>query len=239
MSFFYCLKMDDRIAILTDGAVLSRNRVLIGVQSKVVISQFPPYALTGRGNHRIIDTLCKSIRVGVEAAPVQNFEDVIVIIDAALKSIAENIQPWPNEAHFEMVIAGWGPQGPMLLYASSFIPRLPHAGELHPFTLYHAGDEIGGGPEVTADELAGLGITPEKVAASGRDVMETYGADLLELARRKQGDDPLHPEESQFYGIGGFAEVTTVRSTGVEKKTVRRWDDEIGDLIDPFRGDME
>jgi hypothetical protein len=47
--------------------------------------------------------------------------------------------------------------------------------------------------------------------------------------------DPTQPELAEHYGIGGFAELTTIRETGVETKMLRRWNDEIGDMIDPFK----
>lgn len=233
MSFYYSVIMDDRIAMLTDGASISAKGLLVEVASKVVTNQNPPFAITGRGNSTIIDALAKMIRIGCERC--DTFEDVICLIDHTLKGIQKQMDPYPAVGHFELLIAGWGKDGPLHLYVSSFTPRL-EGGEAdkQPFKLYVGPWEIGGGPQVTLEEMAAAGLTREKAEAAGRDVLEIYGADIVEIARCKKGSDDTRPEIGEFYGIGGFVELTTIRPDGVETKKLREWDDEIGSPLNPL-----
>jgi hypothetical protein len=233
MSLFYSVMMDDRVSMLTDGATFSPKGLLIDVASKVVTNQSPPYALTGRGNSAWIEVICKGVRIGSEAC--KTFEDVIVLFDSVLKQLRKKMDPWPNEAHFELLLAGWGKSGPMQLFVSSFPPQLPEGGpDQQPFTLYHAGWEIGGGPQVSHEELLATGVTMDEILAAGRDVLETFGAAFVELARNKKGATMSHPHLPEIHGVGGFVELTTVRADGVETKILKEWDDEIGSPIDPF-----
>lgn len=236
MSFYYSVVMDDRIALLADGGEFSENGILVNVKSKVYQSSKHPIAFTGRGNAQVVEYITRSIRFASDF--VGSFEEVVAIAQKVIKTLGEEQQPFPDNGHFEMLMAGWGEDGPMNLIIASYPLVLPGGTEpMPPFQIYNAGTDIGGGATISIEqamaELAESGITPEKIQAAGRDALEEYGADLMEVMRSHASHDPSGAVQGQFFGIGGFAELTTIRPDGITQKILREWPDEIGDVIRP------
>lgn len=235
MSFYYSVIMDDRIALLADGGEFCENGILIDVKSKVYQSSKHPIAFTGCGNAAVVEYVTRSIRFASDF--VGSFEEVVAIAQKVIKTLGEE-QHIPDEGHFEMLMAGWGEDGPMNLIISSLPLMLPGAPEpMPPFQIYNAGTDIGGGATIPIEqamaELAESGITAEKIQAAGRDALEEYGADLMEVMRCHAGFDPSGAVKGKFVGIGGFAELTTIRPDGITQKILREWPDQIGDVIRP------
>lgn len=63
---------------------------------------------------------------------------------------------------------------------------------------------------------------------------EVDGLPALELMRREACQiDPRNAQSLMVHGVGGFVEHVSITRTGVERRIIREWPDEIGRTIQP------
>jgi hypothetical protein len=228
MSAFYSLISDDRISLLTDGAVYEPDGTLTAIRSKVWTCSEPAFAMTGRGNINLCEAVARSIRLGSREI-ASSFDEVLQIIDQTVKKLGEKLPEIPPHGHVEMLAVGWTKAGPMQAY---FTTR--REGNYQPFRLYQMAEGVGAGPEFTMEDVQAAGITEQMIADAGCELLDRYGAQLFDIMRNKKGPNPTRPELPEIYGIGGFVELTTVKPDGVTTRTLREWPDVIGEKINPF-----
>ncbi|MGO4838681.1 hypothetical protein AB4144_41175, partial [Rhizobiaceae sp. 2RAB30] len=100
MSAFYALAFDDRIELLTDGAIYNDDGVLLDIRRKVWTSPAVPFAVTGRGTSPTVDLIAQ----GFVAFSLMGS------VDRALDAIADRLaerraRGKETVTHCEMVIA--------------------------------------------------------------------------------------------------------------------------------------
>ncbi|WP_105370603.1 hypothetical protein [Neorhizobium huautlense] len=222
MSAYMSICYEDRIELLTDGAVYTPDGVLVETAEKVRRSSRWPLAITGRGSSAIVDILASYIETLGEMSATVN--EVISRLQIWLDGRKLKGSPEP----FEILIAAFvDDAGPVNLYFSS--ERMIDGVE--PWVIHTMGTEFGGGPAFSLDELRAAGISIESLSAG----LEEAGADLMEMMRHRKGGNPAAPHLSEVYGIGGHVDLTVIRLDGVTTKRLRTWPDVIGEKIDPFR----
>lgn len=223
MSAFYALAHDDRIEMLTDGAVYEDDGTLTAIRRKVWYSDKLPMAITGRGASKAVELMAMAVLLPDVYGSV---DKVIDGIPALLDKMAEKTAGAASGARMiEMVIAAISEtRGPVLLYAAN--TNAYGLDWLEPFKLYDVGHEWGGG---TPADISGIDIS---------DGLRGCGAELFERMRRIPGPSAERPDLPDVYGIGGHVDLTTVRASGVTVERLRTWPDEIGERIDPFRGEL-
>lgn len=222
MSAFYALCFEDRIEILTDGAVYRDDGTLMDIRRKIWVSDHVPMAVTGRGGARLVENIAAAfLALSVQGSFDKTIELIMAAMDARKGSE-------PLAEHIEVLVAGISESsGPRLFYVAS---TNGHGfATFEPWQVYDAGFELGGGPMPTPDEAAALGFTD---VAGG---LASFGADLFEAMRRKPAENPIKPNLPPVYGIGGHVDHTVITREGIEITRLRTWDDRIGEPIDPYR----
>lgn len=61
----------------------------------------------------------------------------------------------------------------------------------------------------------------------------TVGVEIMQRAREQKSTSPWW--SGWAHVVGGQIDMTVVSASGVTVETIHRWDDKIGELIDPFR----
>lgn len=211
MSGFVAARFEDRVEIVTDGAVYQDDGTLVSIDRKMHVSRVAPLVVTGRGYN--IPMVAKVITGIADACG--SFDDTIDRLYRILE--ARKGTTVRNEAEF--LIAGISERhGPVLLhFATLQVDGYPEA-----WTLQDLGDSvIAAGSEMPPPELY-----------EGRSFKD-FGPDILKLARRQKGINPARPELPPVYGIGGRIDHTVVTNSQIVVECVHRWSDTIGEKINP------
>lgn len=135
----------------------------------------------------------------------------------------------------DVLIAGWSEaHGPRHMHFSNIPVTGGMATEPMPvLTLTHPGAFWAAGPTLGDFDLSllravQLGETVEDYAASvGMHVME-------HLRRTPTFPGATNKFEGEAFIVGGQVDLTAVTAAGVSTRTIHRWDDRIGEKIDPF-----
>ncbi|WP_139788976.1 hypothetical protein [Manganibacter manganicus] len=214
---------DDKIELLTDGAVYEDDGTLTAIRRKVWYSDKIPMAITGRGAAKAVELVAYAFLLTDMIGSVDNTIDGIT---KALDKLADKAAATESEpAMIEMLVATISEtRGPMLLYASN--ANAYGLDWLEPFKLYDVGREWGGGAPI---DPAGLDLSAG---------LRSCGVELFERMRRVSDINPARPDLPAIHGIGGHVDLTTVTASGITVERLRTWPDIIGEKIDPFRGDL-
>lgn len=218
MSAFYAVVRDDKIEMLTDGAVYEDDGTLTAIKRKVWYSDKIPMAITGRGASKAVELMAFAFLLTDVVGSVDNTIDGITkaLEKLAEKAAATDVQP----AVIEMLVAAISEtRGPMLLYASN--ANAYGFDWLEPYKLYDVGAEWGGG------------AIPDVSGLDGSDGLRNCGAELFSRMRRIPGPNPAKPDLPEVYGIGGHVDLTTITANGVTVERLVEWPDVIGRKIEP------
>ncbi len=235
MSSIVVIQQTDAVHFITDGASYDHNGVVVRIGSKV--EELP------RSNCIV------ALRGGGWAASALHFALHLLDSFDAIIDALPNLMPFmlakfdglraasvhPLERHFEVTVAGW----------SERMDRFA-AGVVLTFEPFDCADETGishmAGYQQFMPFLPGQCYTapPADVqAAIGRELMTQEDVDAIDPLL-----DGFHIHEWQriqgglyagqvAYIIGGFAELTTVRKDGIERRIIHEWPDVIGRKITP------
>lgn len=215
MSAFYSICYEDRIEILTDGAIYADNGVLLDIRTKIFLGELP-LAITGRGDWRTVEAFAALI-LGIERQR-DTVDGVLDGLEAMLDDLSR-MGDWPA---CEFLIAAFSETlGPRNFYFSTVAIEVEKA-----FKVYPASDEIGGGPPVEMQELHERGV------AEGDDLRGS-GVALFDLMRSKKARNPARPELPEIHGIGGKLDFTTIRRDGFSVELLCTWGDRVGETINP------
>lgn len=220
MSAFIAVAFEDRVELLTDGAICDdETGHLIGVKRKVWHSSRVPLAVTGRGQSGAVDFICAAI---VAAADGLGGFDATM---AWLIDLLAERHEIGAEAKAEIVIVGIAESaGPVVLYFNTEEGQILDGKPVEPWTLIDMAGEAIGGSEIEVDPALMEGLA---FVVSGSMAME---------AMRKTKTSGLFPyREEKRHSIGGFIDHTVVSPNCIEVQRIHEWPDLIGEPIDPFR----
>jgi hypothetical protein len=129
--------------------------------------------------------------------------------------------------HFELMIAVWSETAGARHFVFSTHDK---SGGFPPFELLEQPQQIVGGPQIDPRQVQPPITTPIGHPA----FLERHGADVMELMRRQNFVAPILHEGLAGFVIGGQCDLTTVNAAGVETVALRKWDDRIGEKVQPY-----
>lgn len=223
MSAYLSVCYEDRIELLTDGAVYSPDGTLTDIRTKVFPFMRKPMAITGRGPVGLCHALAASIMVMTDHARF-TVDQAIDTIVAFLEKRKHGEFPEPVEILIAAISETRGPMN-LLFTTAEVYP------EIEPWSLYDVSKEFGGGPGIGPADLAAAGIDLKH----GADGLLPIGVGLFEIMRGKLGAHPCRPDLPMIHGIGGHIDLTVLRPGGVTVDRIHTWDDQIGRKIEPAR----
>lgn len=210
MSAIVAVETSDSVVMLTDGAIYDTKSVLLDVRRKVLVSEKMPLAIAGRGHTGLGDYAAKLIMkliedVGFDAGT------------AAAESILKQFGPLSGIEHFELIIAGM---------SEEYGPRHVQMRTDRSFSFNREQSAISSATSGAAPSE--MGLPPRSPDEGLEHYLCRVGADMFNFYRRHVG----RPDDG--YVVGGQVDLTIVSRTGVTVETIHRWDDKIGELINPF-----
>lgn len=226
MSIILSREAGSAVIIHTDGAVYDRNQTLTQVRRKILTSNKVPVAVATRGD-KTMGSMVRKFVIGM----VEDFG-----FDRALLAI-EHVMPefalLPDGGNeFEALVAGVsetrGPRHMLFQNTRNF--------GLQPLALIHPGPFFigasAGGRWASIRDSVMREQRPDETAA---DYYVEGGLRTMQLFR----ECPVPPQfgervQSEAYFVGGQCDVTMVTPDEVWTQTLHRWDDRIGERIDPF-----
>ena len=211
MSAANLISSNDAVHLLADGALYDRRGIIRSIGSKIHVRPDLRMAFgwAGWGNH--------NVTVGRALAKVGDPEIALAMMPGLLrKACGSNRRQLGYDEPTRFLIACWGKDGAQAWVVTSG----GHACGLEPFKLTRVRNWIDMDPALVAETL-GRDI---KRCGDGFDPWRD-GLRLIEAQRK-------HPFEDGSYAVGGFAEIASVTSEGVKRRTLIEWPDAIGFPID-------
>ncbi len=220
MSAYVCIAYEDRIEMLTDGAIYDDDGILLEAAEKVFRSERLPIATTGRGLFNVVNLFAAYI------IALTQFSKSVGEVLSRLEAYLESQKSKAGVPPFEIIICAiHEEQGPIVIRFSS----VALGDGLEPWTLYALGREVIGGPLINLDDIRAGGVSIESLCQG----LEDQGADLMEILRKRKAGNPAESLLPDVYGIGCHVDHTVIRAEGVATRRLRTWPDVIGEEIDP------
>lgn len=229
MSAFYAVAYEDRVELLTDGAVYSNDGTVEMMDEKVWRSKTLPAAFTGRGNHLAVKILGTTL--SMLSARAQTFDALFL----EFKEVVEKQKGRDNAPAMDGLLVGVSETlGPVMYYFHTW-PNADEMNGMEPWTLYDAGKEIlhASTPDQRALRDSGL---PMFFSLDG---LLEHGVAFFNVLRAHKMQHWAAPGRPEVYAIGGHLDWTVVAANGAETMRIWEWPDVIGEPIDPAREGRE
>jgi hypothetical protein len=238
MSAINVIRQRNAVHIISDAAVYDSDGVVQFFQPKAFSLPHLPAVLASRGPFRAGYLLGSAL-----GAIFATFDDLVDGIEERLPEICEVFEDSLHDGHkdnIELYIVGWSAEreGPETYFlqtkTNSFhTDYVPPSGDYYvnpaPFELVKL-PEIVLGPFVTQDEAkASQASLNRDVRGPGDLDPAVDGLRILEMQRQQR----CTMGEVEAHWIGGFGLLSTVTKDGVTQRVIGRWDDEVGELIEP------
>lgn len=221
MSMFIGFPYEDRIELLTDGAVYLPNGYLVFTQRKVTCSPDVPAAITGRGDKYTTDKMTAACLSYIKD---YGFHEGMIAIE-------REFDQWRAAGYdglpFQLYIAGYDEKrGPVQFTVSSH-PNVMHEGAeaMRINTLFGIAY---GAPPVDQEEVATF-LTEERIAKGCAE----FGPELCQYLRGRTDHVIDDPEKRQIHIVGGHIDLTTVNKDGASTRRLMTWPDLPLEFIDP------
>lgn len=226
MSAFLSCETSRSIVILTDGATYDPDHKLLGVCRKIVTSDMVPLAIAARGLKPLTDGLAAMI---IEFVEEHGFDMAMRGLEALLPGYAP--ERWDGYG-IEMLIAGVSEAHGLRHLTFCNIPNygLPALQLRHPGPTFCAASSGERG-----DDLDDIGVRPPRRGEGPEDYLADTGVTIFQYFRESPVQS-FHQKADTAPGfiVGGQLDLTVVEEAGVRTRTIHRWDDKIGERIDPF-----
>lgn len=224
MSALHIYVQADRVSLLTDGASYDGDGVVIGIVSKVLPLPHLSAVLTVVGPSFIL--------VHLAAVAHQNFRTFDGLVAGLPSKVRESLEA--DASRFAQVPGG---TRCVIYIAGVSETRGPEAYALcteavegfRPWTMVSLGMGT-----ITPGDPAFLSAMFELPGIPSD--MESFDPAIHGLLIMQE--QRLHPMEligtgQKHHVVGGFAQITTVTSDRIETSILRRWDDRVGEMINP------
>lgn len=230
MSIIISVETSQSVVILTDGACYDEENRLTSIRRKIKTSEVAPVAIATRGSMHWGDIVAEHIVGMVER---RGFDQAMAMLPLMMSQFALDAEA---SNRLEVVIAGISEtRGPRHLVFTNI--QHPYTGAMEPLSLQHPGQmHVGAATDGRSDGIKNIGIrkpfpweTPaEYFTENAVAIMQFYRECPVPPSSWKDYDKPAHI-------IGGQCDITIVSHAGVATRTLHRWNDKIGERIDPSR----
>lgn len=220
MSAFLAMGDNETIAILTDGAVTGGGLRLVDIRRKVWTSEKVPLAVTGRG---VLAQIEAAAQLVINAAEKWGF-------DAAIEALEDNLHLYSEGYEFELLIAGRSEKRGLEMMTFNTVGNFgEEACKLKRRSVILNANS--GAASASLDEI-GVGIPwrTESYAAYFKRV----GVRFMQYFRDCKVEADEYVSESGYI-VGGQLDLTVIGVQGVRIETLHRWNDKVGEKIDPTK----
>lgn len=243
MSAINIVVQRDAAHIITDGAAYAIDGILHAAINKVMTVPHLGAAIGVRGP--ALALACLGADIGMRFA---SFDAVVAgLADEARDLVAKYSSIWQDDypvASIEIYLVGWSDERESFeAYTMRTVAAdmefaeqnyaVEGAIQSEPFELLRL-DAVSAIPGFDVNELAETGYAARSADAFDPEI---DGRRVLEVQR--QICAPLAPDMPATHHVGCFAQRTTIRRGSIEQVIFHRWDDQIGEPIQPGPLDYE
>lgn len=239
MSAINIIKTEASIYLATDTAAWNANGIVTHFVPKSFVLPTFPAVIATRGS-----AIAPLLIGWALSSRFQDFDEMVAGIEDAMPEIYDGISADMNGTGFDLILAGFSSarSAAEVYYMTTFTLEdrgyadadealaigvlTPDAYQLIPLT-----DPGYFMPEVTEAELLATGINERLVGFDRPTAAYEMLRTGLELQRRKRFT--FTPGGEPFHGIGGSAVVATINKAGVSQEVIHRWQDRVGEPIQP------
>jgi hypothetical protein len=214
MTLLNTVRRPNRIHVITDGAVIDDDALMVGLISKVIFAPFLNAVIACRGHAML--SLAVAGNIAGNCAKFQSFDGLKASALGEVRS-SLNCLTFVDDIGMDIVIAGWSEtRGP-----ESFLIRTFEGSDLPPWKLIDLADGI-------------LMPSNQHIFREVGDELADYSneltdQDLIEVAELQRGHiEPHGSKRIPTSWVGGFLQVTTVTEREISTRIIHRWDDKIG-----------
>lgn len=213
MSMFVAFPYEDRIEVLTDGAVYLPDGLLMFTEKKIHTSPDVPAAITGRGNRHTVEKMTE--------AALSYFKDYGFA--GGMRCLEQEFNQWRVAGYdgfpFQLWIGGyWEGQGLRQFTVSS------HDNAMYAGTKAMQLNTLVGvayaAPPLDQEEVSRF-LTEERVAKGCGE----FGVEFSEYLRNRTDFVIDDPEKRQIHMVGGHIDWTTITSRGASTRRLLTWPD--------------
>jgi hypothetical protein len=216
----------DSVHLVSDGASYGAEGLLVSAGPKVFPLPHISAAIGTRGPAIALPLLAHFIGHGATSYDGLK-ADIADLLRSALAQIEEVLALCTMGARFEVVIGGFsettGPDAYMIACDAdgvvSSITEIPELGFM-PSSIPELDDLVTFAAMQRQARTMLSQHCPDFPSSIGEFDPEEFGLRAIEIQRAAKFDD--------LCGVGAFAQITSVRASGIETKILRRWPDQIG-----------
>ncbi|MBW8445989.1 MAG: hypothetical protein K0M49_10205 [Arenimonas sp.] len=232
MTAFIAFKYEDCIQLLTDGAVYDHQGVLHRIMTKSFASKALPFVVTGRGNLHMVEGICQAASVFCDERG--SVDDAVGFLEvAAARAGTRKTDLDKVFAHFEIVACGYSER--LGFFTAMFVSN--EMSGLPAFSLTMMGEQLVGAPDLNPSQQAEVVKMASETPMSDPAFLERHGVAIMEMMRLDMEGtvNMFHPDAAKCGSVvGGKCTLATVTKDGVTTRDLKRWDDAIGQRINPF-----
>lgn len=212
--------------IFTDGATYDENIRITKLGRKITVSEKVPLAVATRGNKMVGHLVRDEILHAVEGPGFdRGIRDVEDMMPGWVQFIEENGPAFRTE----VLIAGISEKhGPRNLFF-----QIPGSDEFPTGKLIHQPDFFVGLNCEQGLTIDDMGVPRIRAGQSPVEWFKNAGLAMMEYARKNPSPSPYY--EGLHHSTGGQVDMTIVTARGAKVETIHRWNDTIGELIDPSK----
>lgn len=226
MSLLNIIRSEDRVTVMTDGAILDEQALVAGFMQKVAILT-PLHAVVAfRGDAMIAAAISNMIQMSAMQYATFDGMKRSIVSDVRLLFAALFNGPLASanaaDLHMEVAVAGWSEaEGP----AAYFF----HTNDASPVGAWN----------IQSDDTVRASPSDSQEIASRLSCLPLTHQVMIEAAERQREIIEDHgPQGIPTSYVGGFLQVTTVTRDEIATKIIHRWPDQIGERIMRQRSDQ-
>ncbi|MCO6389441.1 hypothetical protein GTW25_00150 [Aliihoeflea aestuarii] len=212
--------------IFTDGAAYDVTGRLTRIKRKVTVSNKVPLAIASRGNAGLGKILVEGLLERIEA---DGFDKATSMFESELPELMASIDDAGTLFHTQVFIAGLSETHGV----RNVFFQIPGSDRWPSDKIHHQPDFFTG---LNCDEgltLDDMGVRPVRDGDVFHEWIRDAGLSMMQFARKNPKPSPYF--EGLFSSTGGHVDMTTVTAKGVKVETIHRWNDAVGELIDPTK----
>lgn len=212
--------------VFTDGAVYDVEGRLTRLNRKVTVSDKIPLAIASRGNAKLGKMLVEGLLERVEA---DGFDKAVSLFEAEMPDLVETIDRAGSLFHTQVLMAGISETHGV----RNVFFQIPGSDKWPSGKFHHQPDFFTGLNCAEGLTLDQMGVRPVRTGDTIFGWVRDAGLAMMEFARKNPQPSPYF--EELFSSTGGHVDMTTVTAKGVKVETIHRWNDTVGELIDPTK----
>lgn len=240
MSAFLSINASNKLTVMSDAATYTDDGVLTHIGSKLVevpnmcavMTQIGPAGYGGA----ILDFMA-------DCMPM-SFDRLVSVLPQKIKAFERSTAAaviWKGRLiQYQLFVAGWSESRNAAEAYQIFGRDMPVRADMpgqRPYKLMKSGPIVVEGPQAIPpiEFVQWLEDIPRGQSSLSKFNPVRHGVSCFEAMRAAKSTLVKNPSGLAMHHVGGFVELVEISALGLERNIVKKWDDQVGERINPFR----